>query len=140
MQSCTLTTCCGWLSILAPFVALAGVVESGFNLTRSTIDAGGAIHSTGGAFDLSGTVGQPDAGTLTGGAFELNGAFWIPLPPGDCEDDGDVDLIDYEQFRSCLTGPLGAGPSSACRCFDVDQSGAVDLCDVAVFQTTFSGR
>ncbi len=39
--------------------------------------AGGTGSSSGGAFSLSGTVGQPDASTpLTGGAFALTGGFW----------------------------------------------------------------
>ncbi len=39
--------------------------------------AGGGGSSAGGAFTLSGTVGQPDASTpLTGGAFSLSGGYW----------------------------------------------------------------
>jgi hypothetical protein len=35
----------------------------------------------GGDFELSGTIGQPDASTiiLVGGDFELTGGFWTPL-------------------------------------------------------------
>ena len=32
--------------------------------------------STGGAYSLSGTFGQPDPGTLSGGSYTLNGGFW----------------------------------------------------------------
>lgn len=38
--------------------------------------AGGGGLSSGGAYSLSGTVGQPDAGTLTGGNYTLAGGFW----------------------------------------------------------------
>ncbi len=58
---------------------LAGAIHAsaqGLVMQRSVI-AGGSGSSTGGAFALSGTVGQPDAGgPLTGGAFSLTGGFW----------------------------------------------------------------
>ena len=42
-----------------------------------TVDGGGEMWCTGGDFELSGTVGQPDAGAvMTGGDFELAGGFW----------------------------------------------------------------
>jgi hypothetical protein len=41
-----------------------------------TVDGGGGT-SSGGTFALSGTIGQPEAGTLSsGGDFELVGGFW----------------------------------------------------------------
>jgi hypothetical protein len=42
-----------------------------------TIDAGGGT-SQGGAFTLTGTIGQPDASpvTLSGGDYTLQGGFW----------------------------------------------------------------
>jgi hypothetical protein len=40
-----------------------------------TIDGGGG-SSSGGAYALSGTIGQFDAGTLAGGSFTLVGGFW----------------------------------------------------------------
>ena len=48
-----------------------------------TIDGGGGT-STGGAYTLSGTIGQPAVGLLTGGSFALEGGFWpgliVPTP------------------------------------------------------------
>lgn len=96
------------------------------------------MHTTGGEFQLSGTIGQPDAGTMTGNTFELTGGFWFEIPLGDCEDDGDVDLFDYDQFQACLKGP-NSSVSSECRCFDVDRSRSVDLADFAVIQVTHTG-
>jgi hypothetical protein len=46
-----------------------------FAIDWFTID-GGAGASSGGAFTLSGTIGQPDAGSSTGGDFSLLGGFW----------------------------------------------------------------
>jgi hypothetical protein len=49
----------------------------GYDLDWHTVDGGGVMFSTGGDFELSGTIGQPDAGgPLTGGDFELTGGFW----------------------------------------------------------------
>jgi hypothetical protein len=38
--------------------------------------AGGGGTSTGGVYSVSGTAGQPDAGTMTGGSYGLVGGFW----------------------------------------------------------------
>jgi hypothetical protein len=38
--------------------------------------AGGGGTSTGAVYAVSGTIGQPEAGTLSGGAYTLNGGFW----------------------------------------------------------------
>src|SRR3990170_6278085 len=50
----------------------------GFELSWSTVDGGGGT-STGGGYELSGTIGQPDASSfampMTGGSFELVGGF-----------------------------------------------------------------
>ena len=40
-----------------------------------TVD-GGCGTSTGGVYSVSGTIGQPDAGTMSGGNFSLTGGFW----------------------------------------------------------------
>ncbi|MCX7841184.1 MAG: hypothetical protein N2559_17235 [Anaerolineae bacterium] len=47
-----------------------------YELTWSTIDGGGATFSTGGTYELGGTIGQPDAGTQSGGTYVLSGGFW----------------------------------------------------------------
>lgn len=40
-----------------------------------TIDGGGGT-SAGGAYSVTGTIGQPDAGTMSGGPYTLVGGFW----------------------------------------------------------------
>ena len=47
-----------------------------YDLSWYTIDSGGTTNSTGGAFSLSDSVGQPDAGALSGGTYTLSGGFW----------------------------------------------------------------
>lgn len=112
---------------------LAVIEAAEFEITRSTIDGGGVMRSTGGAFELSGTIGQPDAGTMSGGAFELNGGFWFALDPGDCNEDGIVSLPDHAAFQGCLAGP-GVSMSPSCRCHDLNGDGTIDLADFAELQ------
>ena len=111
-----------------------------FKMSRSTVDGGGVMRSTGDDYELSGSIGQPDAGTMTGGGFELVGGFWFESPPADCDDDGLVSLFDHETLTSCLLGPgggIGAGP---CPCFDVDRDGDITLSDYAQLQAGFTGQ
>ena len=50
---------------------------TGYTIDWYTIDGGGAQNLTGGTYSLSGTVGQPDAGTESGSAYAMTGGFWI---------------------------------------------------------------
>ena len=63
--------------------ARAVTAQSGgsYDLTWSTIDAGGATFSTSGTDRLGGTAGQPDAGTLSSGAYVLAGGLWAGALP-----------------------------------------------------------
>ena len=59
-----------------PLTLLAGPrVNAQYAIDWFTIDGGGGI-SSGGSYTLSGTIGQPDAGTLSGGSYTLQGGFW----------------------------------------------------------------
>ena len=89
-------------AILLPLVVAAVVVGEDFDLSRSTIDGGGIMFSTGGDFELSGTIGQPDAGVMSNGPFALTGGFWFQQVPADCNRDGGVDLYDYASFEACM--------------------------------------
>jgi hypothetical protein len=46
-----------------------------YNMDWFTVDGGGGT-SSGGAFSISGTIGQPDAGVLSGGGYTVEGGFW----------------------------------------------------------------
>jgi len=96
------------------------------------------MRSTGGDFELSGTIGQPDAGVQAGGEFDLSGGFWFELAPTDCNDDGIIDLLDHASFTRCLAGP-GGGVPNGCECLDVDASGAIDLRDFSAAQCAHNG-
>ncbi|MBI4717170.1 MAG: hypothetical protein HY763_05150 [Planctomycetes bacterium] len=54
----------------------------------------------------------------------------------DC--DTDVDAADYAVMYSCATGP-GGTVSNACRRFDVNSDGHVDLKDFSTFTRQFTG-
>ena len=87
--------------------------------------------------------GQPDVGPgalgMGGGDFTLTGGFWFALAPGDCNEDGGINLFDYSVFEACITGPDGGQLSPECVCFDADRNGTVDMRDFALFQQGFSG-
>jgi len=110
-----------------------------FDLTWHTIDGGGIMRSTGGDFELSGTIGQPDPGSMSGGDFTLTGGFWFPIVPDDCNEDGGVNLFDYDSFEGCIGGPTPGVLTPECVCFDLDGNGTVDLLDFAEFQSAFQG-
>src|SRR5262245_59717196 len=97
------------LVIAAAATAAALVQEPGpaeFDLSWNTIDGGGG-QSTGSDFEVSGTIGQPDAGlVMTGGAgegkYSLTGGFWpgaasapaASCPPDIAGGDGVVNVDD----------------------------------------------
>lgn len=131
------------LSISAVLV-VASAAANDFSLGWWTIDGGGDMWTTGGEFELSGTIGQPDAGAvLIGGDFELTGGFWTDTPgsgvPGDCDADGLVDFDDFAVLANCMAGPAVYVPPE-CRCVDFDEDGDLDLADFARFQPPFTGE
>jgi len=109
-----------------------------FTLDRSVI-AGGGGRSLAGVWELTGTIGQADAGAvLTAGSFQLVGGFWLATPPpppppcvGDTDGDRDVDLSD-------LAVVLGAfGTVSANMPGDLNGDGEVNLTDLAIVLSQF---
>jgi hypothetical protein len=121
-----------------------------------SVDAGGWMWSTGGDFELGGTIGQPDAGVftapLTGGDFELVGGFWVvaSLTPGPCPGahgdancDGTVDFFDIDPFLMALFNPplYAATYCSGDVCAaDANDDGTVDFFDIDPFlNCLFSG-
>lgn len=136
------------MSLIVSMMSVAHTqAGDGYDLSWHTIDGGGEMGSSGGDFELSGTIGQPDAGpTLTGGGYSLTGGFWAVTvetatpcgdSAGDMDGDGDVDLVDFGEFQLCFTG--GAGTVAAgCECTDFDGDNDADLVDFGAFQLAFA--
>jgi hypothetical protein len=120
------------LSVIA-LLATANVVADDFSLDWWTVDGGGEMWTTGGDFELSGTIGQPDAGvTMAAGDFELTGGFWAGVGEeefcyGDLDGDNDIDLADLAQ----LLGNYGTTSGAVYEDGDLDGDGDVDLADLA---------
>ena len=57
-------------------VPVGATVADQYEIDWYTIDDGGELGSTGGDYELSGTIGQPDAGVLGDGEYTLVGGFW----------------------------------------------------------------
>lgn len=100
MKSCKASTRLA-LAITAAIAIASGcrVAAANYEIAWYTIDGGGGVSASF-TYEVSGTVGQPDAGSSTGGGYELTGAFWagtigaVPSCPGDLYADGVVDVID----------------------------------------------
>jgi hypothetical protein len=61
-------------------VSLALTRSERFDILWYTVDGGSTARSNGASFVLSGSIGQPDAGSSQGGEFAVRGGFW-GLPP-----------------------------------------------------------
>ena len=82
------------VSILVFIIANA---FSDYSIEWYTVDGGGGT-SSGGSYQLTGTIGQPDAGYHGGGPYEVLGGFWIGGPL--CI----VDMEDFAQFAAYWLG------------------------------------
>ncbi len=110
-----------------------------FDLSWNTVDGGGG-KSTGGAFDVTGTIGQPDASAvpMTGGAFSLTGGFWpgaspviIPTCPADIAPQPNGDgLVNVSDLLAVINnwGPCPA-PPALCSA-DITHDGNVSVNDL----------
>ena len=117
---------------LLMLAALAAPALADLALHWYTVDGGGDFWSAGDAFELSGTIGQPDAGVvvMTGGNLELAGGFWAGIEPpcyGDLDDDSEIGLTDLAQ----LLGHYGTTSGATYDEGDLDGDGDVDLADLA---------
>ncbi|MBL9120589.1 MAG: hypothetical protein JNL80_11825 [Phycisphaerae bacterium] len=115
---------------LALAMTVAAQAEDEFDCWWSSIDCGGGM-SSGGQFDLNGTIGQWDGGpankeSMTGGTFELIGGYWAEEAPsclGDFDGSGGISAPDI----AILLGAWG-GTGAA----DLDQNGTVGAPDLAI--------
>jgi hypothetical protein len=106
---------------------------SPFDLCWNTIDGGGSA-STGAAFVLTGTIGQPDAGpVLTGGAFALTGGFWPGALPAACPADFNRDgMVNSQDYFDFLVAFFASDPTA-----DFNNDGMINSQDYFDFLTAF---
>ena len=125
------------LACLAP----AAHAQSGgqYELSWSTIDAGGAMEMTGGSFSLSGAVGQFDAGSTNTGPYAVDAGFW-PIPfatPGEGCSEADLaepfGTLDFSDVIAFLTAFGAMDPAADLA----PPLGVFDFSDVIAFLTAF---
>lgn len=63
------------LFVLVALIMISPAVIADYEITWHTIDGGGGT-STGGPYELVGTIGQHDAGVVSGGDYVVSGGFW----------------------------------------------------------------
>ncbi len=63
----------------------------------------------------------------------------LTIVPGDWDEDGDVDLNDYDAFQTCFSGADGGPVGDACATLDLDGDTDVDFSDFAILQRAFTG-
>ncbi len=140
------------MMLTASAVILLGVpaaLADELTLDWWTADGGGAMWTAGGDFELSGTIGQPDAGvTMTGGDFELTGGFWVVTPGGpavlvgDLNCDGQVGFGDINAFVLRLSNPaayFAQYPDCPDANGDINGDGEVGFGDINPFVALLSG-
>jgi len=117
---------------------LTSTAAAQYDLSWYTIDGGGGMFSAGGAFEVSGTIGQFDAGVMSGGIYELQGGFWpgatAPAPClGDLNGDGAVSLADLSILLANYGTVGGVDPEDG----DLDGDDDVDLTDLSLMLSVF---
>jgi hypothetical protein len=114
-----------------------------------TIDGGGILFAIGGDYELSGTIGQPDAGAvMIGGDYVLIGGFWQGMSAGpvactgDLNCDGQVDFEDINPFVLRLSNPAAYAaqyPDCPDANGDINGDGEVGFTDINPFVALLSG-
>ncbi len=78
-------------------------------------------------------------GTLPNDGTDLIEWTMYAATASECVVGGQTDLLDYDTFQGCISGPAGGLPNGACQCADFDNDNDIDLVDVGELQRTFSG-
>lgn len=104
---------------------MISMVDADYSIKWYTVDGGGGT-SSGGPYELSGTIGQPDADYLAGGDYELLGGFWTGGP---------LCIVNLEHFASFavhwLDGPCNES-NDWCSGADLNQLNDVTLDDLTI--------
>ncbi len=119
-------------------LTLGTAIADEYKIAWWAVDGGGGetdSSAVDGEYELTGSIGRPDAGDMSGGPYRVTGGFWFPFDSADCDADDDTDLEDYYTLEACLLGP-GAGVSEFCECHDITGDDDVDLGDFARLQVS----
>ena len=110
------------VTVILLFLLLVSIANADYSISWHTIDGGGGM-SSGGTYQLVGTIGQPDAGYMIGGDHELLGGFW----PG-----GPVCIVNFEDFARFAEYWLVTGDNLPADLYE-DENDIVDLLDLKEF-------
>ena len=112
----------------------AAIVYVGPVTSPGAESAGSSIMNAGQA-----AIGRASDGTVTlhAGVVPIYALAHVAPGPGDCTENGLVNLNDYDLFEGCLLGP-GGGLGANCGCADIDDDLDVDLRDAARLMRAFS--
>jgi hypothetical protein len=112
-----------------------------YELDWYTFDGGGIMWSTGGAYQLSGTIGQPDTGVMAGGSYTISGGFWAPTGDrcspclGDLTSDGFRNVTDFTLFAGAYGSRQGDPDYNPCA--DLNGNGFINVSDFTLFAAVF---
>jgi hypothetical protein len=110
---------------LAIVLFAASMVVGDYSIRWYTIDGGGGTGS-GGVYELTGTIGQADAGYHYEAPYELLGGFWTGGP---------LCIVDLEHFATFashwLDGPCDAG-NNWCGGADLNKFNDVNIDDLGL--------
>ena len=109
-------------SITLMCLMFASACFADYSIDWYTIDGGGRT-STGGDFELVGTIGQPDAADSQGDSFIVLGGFW----PG-----GPVCIVNLDHFAAFAEYWLMTGTGLPADLY-IDEYDIVNLDDLDVF-------
>lgn len=82
----------------------------------------------------------PLGGDQNVGAFTTVTRLYGSAFVGDFDNDGDVDLEDFNHFDFCFSGPGISQDDPACQDARFDGDGDVDMVDFGIFQQSMGGR
>jgi hypothetical protein len=121
--------------LLAFFSAALSVNAQSYSINWYKIAGGGGV-SAGGAYQMNGTIGQPDAGgAMNGGNFSLTGGFWSQFslvqtpgaPPLYISSSGNAVTVYWQNVSGCTLQQNGNCVASTawttCPCSPVTSNG-----------------
>lgn len=121
--------------LMGALAAPVACADDVYVISWSTLDSGGGVL-TGDTFEISATIGQPDAGTLSGDEFLIETGYWVSPSgsgrnpcPGDFNRDGFIDFFDYDNFVLLFETGFNAA--------DVNRDGFIDFFDYDDFVRSF---